>query len=168
MAMDVAEQVLVALRRILRASALQSKALAQRTGITTPQLLVLRALGTAGELTVSGISRAVNLSQATVTAIVDRLEKRTLVTRERSESDRRRVNVKLTPGAEELLASAPSPLQENFTSALSKLADWEQTQILSSLQRVASMMDASDIPAAPLLVGDTQLAGDPPQNQTVS
>jgi len=33
----------------------------------------------------------------------------------------------------------------------SRLQDWEQSQILSSLQRVAAMMNAGDIDASPVL-----------------
>ncbi|MCB1136759.1 MAG: MarR family transcriptional regulator, partial [Chlamydiia bacterium] len=67
------------------------------------------------------------------------------------------VQVSLTPAAEEVLERAPSPIQESFANAFSRLETWEQTLILSSLQRVAAMMDATDLPAGPLLVDDSQL-----------
>jgi hypothetical protein len=43
------------------------------------------------------------------------------------------------------------PLQDYFIRQFSDLQDWEQTQIISALQRVAHMMDAQHIDAAPLL-----------------
>lgn len=46
---------------------------------------------------------------------------------------------------------APTPLQEEFMDRFSRLQDWEQSQILSSLQRVAAMMNAGDIDASPVL-----------------
>ena len=42
-------------------------------------------------------------------------------------------------------------LQEEFTEQFNKLEDWEKTQILSSLQRVVSMMEAKHIEATPIL-----------------
>ena len=50
-----------------------------------------------------------------------------------------------------LLESAPSPLQDRFRSEFSKLEEWEQTQMLASLQRIAAMMDAEQLDAAPVL-----------------
>ena len=51
-----------------------------------------------------------------------------------------------------LLEEAPSPLQERFHHELSRLHEWERTMILATLQRIASMMDAEEIEAAPVLV----------------
>ena len=46
---------------------------------------------------------------------------------------------------------APSVLQEHFTRALRGLADWEQYQILASLQRVVALMEARDLETSPFL-----------------
>lgn len=151
---QVCEEVLITMRRILRAISLQSKQLSSRYGITTPQLLAMRALVHGPGLSIGDLSKAINLSQATVTAIVDRLESREMVRRERSTSDRRRVIVQLTEVGLEVLASAPSPIQEAFIQSFSKLAQWEQTLVLSTLQRVATMMDVQDVAVAPLLASD--------------
>jgi hypothetical protein len=42
-------------------------------------------------------------------------------------------------------------LQERFEKRLSDLKDWEKMQLLSSLQRIAEMMNAEDIDASPVL-----------------
>jgi hypothetical protein len=42
-------------------------------------------------------------------------------------------------------------LQDKFMYELSKLADWEMTMILSSLQRITSILDVESIEAAPVL-----------------
>ena len=57
----------------------------------------------------------------------------------------------LTDAGNELIRNAPMPLQDYFIRQFSDLQDWEQTQIISALQRVAHMMDAQHIDAAPLL-----------------
>lgn len=155
---DKSEEVLVVLRKIIRAISLQSKQIQQTFGITTPQLFVLRALKEFGSITVGGISKEVNLSQATVTAIIDRLEKKNYVKRERSSSDRRKVYVNLTDLGIATINNAPSPLQEQFTESFSNLKEWEQTLILSSLQRVADMMGALKLHASPLLTEDAQIS----------
>ncbi len=138
---DPCEAVLLALRRIARAIDLHSKRLVQRYGLTGPQALVLRSLLLVSELSVGELARRVNLSQATVTDILDRLEKRALVQRTRSTADKRRVLVRATADAKALGDALPL-LQESFVAEFRRLQEWEQTLILSSLQRVASMMDA--------------------------
>jgi hypothetical protein len=50
-----------------------------------------------------------------------------------------------------LVAHAPIPLHETFVSRFQALEEWEQSQILSALQRVAQMMDARDLDASPVL-----------------
>jgi DNA-binding MarR family transcriptional regulator len=149
--MDRHTDVLIALRRIIRAIDMRSRRLMQQAGFTGPQLLVLQALGTHEEMSAGELAREVNLSQGTVTSILDRLEKRNLIQRVRSVTDRRKVFVTLTGNGQEQLASAPTLMQERFIERFSELKDWEQHQILASLQRLAEMMDAQDIDAAPVL-----------------
>src|SRR5690625_1946314 len=85
------EDVLIALRRIVRATDRYSRLLSKEAGLTAPQLLVMQAIVRHDELTMGQVADAVSLSQATVTTILDRLEKRGLVERKRSEQDKRRV-----------------------------------------------------------------------------
>jgi DNA-binding MarR family transcriptional regulator len=145
------DDVLVALRRIIRATDLHSKKLSKTSGLTAPQLLILQTLRDHGDLTVGEVARRVSLSQATVTTIIDRLERGKYVYRERSTEDKRKVHVHLTDNAFKTLVDAPKPLQEDFIRQFQDLHDWEQSMILSSLERVAYMMDAQHIDAAPVL-----------------
>ena len=149
--MEHIQEVLIALRRVIRATDLHSKYLAKTSGLTAPQILLLQTIRDKGQITIGEIANEMSLSQATVTTILDRLEKRKLVTRERSEQDKRKVHAYLTEGATDILKNAPIPLQEHFTRQFSDLQEWEKTMIISSLQRVAQMMDAQHIDAAPLL-----------------
>ncbi len=144
-------EVLVALRRVIRATDLHSKHLAKTTGLTAPQILLLQTIRDKGEVTIGELANKMSLSQATVTTILDRLEKRNLVFRERSTQDKRKVHAYLTDEGFEMLKGAPMPLQEQFARQFSDLHEWEQTMIISSLQRVAQMMDAQHIDASPVL-----------------
>jgi len=145
----------MALRRVIRATDMHSKHLSKTAGLTAPQLLVLQTLDRHGEVTIGEIAKAISLGQATVTTIITRLENRGSVAREKSQQDRRKVFVTLTPAGKQLLTKAPTPLQQKFVTQFAELKLWEQSMILSSLQRVATMMDADDIDASPFLdVGD--------------
>ncbi|MCE2593789.1 MarR family transcriptional regulator [Motilimonas cestriensis] len=149
--MNSIDEVLVALRRVIRATDLHSKHLAKTTGLTAPQILLLQTIRDKGQVTIGEIANEMSLSQATVTTIIDRLEKRNLVYRQRSQTDKRKVHALLTDEAVEVLKGAPIALQDHFARQFNGLEEWEQTMIISSLQRVARMMNAQNIDASPVL-----------------
>jgi DNA-binding MarR family transcriptional regulator len=145
------DEIVSALRRIVRAIDLQSRRMVEQCGLTGPQIVVLREAARLGGPSISSLARAVSLGQPTVSGILVRLEAQGLVRRKRSTQDRRSVFVTVTPKGTRLLAKAPSLLQDRFRSELSRLEKWERTQILALLQRLASMMDAESLDAAPML-----------------
>ena len=141
----------MALRRITRAIDLHSRRLVQSHGLTGPQTLLLRSLLNDGETSVGDLAQRISLSQATVTDILNRLEKRGLVRRVKSETDRRRVYVEATTACDRLLENSPPLLQERFAERFDALEEWEQMLMLSTLQRIAVMMDVRDLPLSPVL-----------------
>jgi DNA-binding MarR family transcriptional regulator len=149
------EELLISLRKVIRAIDIFSKKLNKDTGLTSPQLLVLQQIVLQEDVMLKDIAQRINLSSATVTSILDRLEPRGLVVRQRSTVDKRKVGLRVTPEGLAAINGAPTPLQEHFIKRFETLADWEQTQLVATMQRIASMMDAQDIDAAPLLDLDT-------------
>lgn len=142
--------MIAALRRVIRAVDLHSRTLVESHGLTGPQALILKALQ-GGSISAGELATRVSLSQGTVTDILNRIEQRGLVKRLRDTQDRRRVLVVATDAGLALLEQSPPLLQECFAQRFNNLQDWEQTQLLASLQRIAAMMDAEDIDAAPVL-----------------
>lgn len=160
---EIETQIVASIRRIMRAVDLHSRHLLDACGLTGPQLSVLKAAATLDLATAGAIARTVRISGATTTGILSRLEKRGLVQRVRGESDRRTVRVDVTEAGHAALDAAPSLLQDRFRDELGTLEDWERSMILSVLERIATMMDAGDLEAAPLLVADAgPLASDAP------
>lgn len=153
---DLEELIIRAIRRIVRAVDLQSRHLAGRCGLTGPQLIALRAVERLGPVSVSILAREISVGQATISGILDRLERRGLVERARDTRDRRKVTVLMTDAGRGILATAPPLLQDRFLHELTRLEEWERTSMLAALQRVASMMDAEEIDAAPLLVAGSE------------
>ena len=154
------QEVLVALRRITRAIDLRSKELEKQVGLTVPQLLILQTLKTIGELPVGDIARRVSLSQGTVTSVIHRLEAKGLLQRSRGHHDRRKVGISLTPEGARQTAAAPEMLQEVFISRFERLEPWERKMLVSSLERIASLMDAATVDASPILdIGDIATPG---------
>ena len=106
---SVSDKVLINLRRIIQAIDLHSRQLARQHGITTPQLIILKQIQGKETMTVSEVARQVSLKQATVTDILNRLERKGLVLREKDTKDRRRVLIS---------ARTETPLQQVFAPAI--------------------------------------------------
>ena len=151
MATERSANALIAIRRILRAAELASRTVAEQTGLTPSQIVVLQIIAQTGQPNAGTVAETARLSQATVTAILDRLEDRGLVTRERDPGDRRRVAVELTEKGRTALADAPDVLQNRFVARFDRLLDWEQAGLIAALERVAALLDAEGIDASPVL-----------------
>lgn len=143
--------VLIELRRIIRATQLNSKALARERGMTPSQLVALQFINASGEVTASQIAEAMHLTQPTVTTLLDRLEERQLIARGRRDDDRRRVRISLTEQGRQQLSSAPQSLHEQFSARFRELPAWEQSSILAALQRLGAILQVGAVDAAPIL-----------------
>lgn len=139
---EISDNVLVALRQIIQAIDLNSKQLIKRVGLTGPQLVILQYISAVEEISVGEVAKNVSLSQGTVTGILERMEKRGLVVRQKDRYDKRRVLVRITESGKKLLKKAPPVMEESFLKKFNQLQNWEKTMILSALQRLVFMMDA--------------------------
>ena len=151
---EVADEMLRSIRQIIRRVSEHSKSMARDAGLTIPQLLCLKAIGSRDEepeLTVAQVAEDMQLSAPTVSRIVDRLERAELVIRERRARDRRKVCLSLTPKGYERFQNLPVPLQERFVKNLMELPEGERVELLAALKRIVELMDAADIDAAPML-----------------
>jgi DNA-binding MarR family transcriptional regulator len=152
--LKIEEEIIVALRQITRAIGLHSKQLMKEYGLTTPQILVLKAAEALGNPTLRSIADAVNLTSATVSIILDKLIHKGYLTKAKDQVDRRKSSIELTARGKEVLLTSPKPLQSHFLQQLECLEPWEQLQMLSCLQRIATMMKAHQFEAAPILFGE--------------
>ncbi len=166
-------RILRALRRITRSVALHSRQLAAYSNITAPQLICLRAVIEHGPLTATAISREIHLSASTVVGILDRLEDKGLINRERGREDRRIVFVTATEAGVKLARETPSPLQKKLADALNALPEHEQVSITMSLERIVDLMESDGVApveapgelASPIL--DVPLGGALPESGLV-
>jgi DNA-binding MarR family transcriptional regulator len=145
---DPMKDLFMDLRRIMRAMDVYSRQLSGSHGLTGPQMLCLREIAEQGSLTTGSLALAIALSPATLTGILDRLEVRGLVSRERRPEDKRRVLVSLTALGRQMSQELPSPMQERFSDLLQELSSEEQAVIRKALNRVAKMME-EEVPQVP-------------------
>lgn len=148
---EMADAALIALRRILRVTESQARALARDTGLTASQVIVLKIVEHVGEAAAGQIAERAGISQGTVSTLVDKLEASGLARRKRGVDDRRQVFVELTKSGRAALERVPDLLQERFVRRFGLLPDWEQAYLVACLERVTTLLDASEIDASPVL-----------------
>jgi DNA-binding MarR family transcriptional regulator len=162
---EAEDEILRSLRRIIRAVDLYSHKLMTQSGVSGPQMICLRQLADLGPMQTSHLADAVQLSAATVCGILNRLEQRGLVVRERQVRDRRRVLVSLTEAGQDTVEHAPPGLHDVFLFKLRALPLDQQVAIRQTLTRVVEMMAAEALDAAPILVpGEAVTPGPDPSS----
>ncbi|MCE0505746.1 MULTISPECIES: MarR family winged helix-turn-helix transcriptional regulator [unclassified Roseivivax] len=149
--MDRTDTSLVALRRILRATELYGRDLARDVGLTAVQLRVLQIVAEKGNCHPSEIATRMGVSQATISVIIKKLEALGVLARHQSVGDRRQIDLTVTPEGAERLTSAPDALQQRYVQKFEAMPDWEQSMIVSVLERVANMLDDGEYDASPVL-----------------
>lgn len=113
-------------------------------GLTISQSLVIATLAKCGEMKITELSREINLSNSTVSGIVDRLEKQQLVVRMRSRDDRRFVYIKLAPKFEKIHKEVYEKAEESFENLLSRGTAEEIEQIINGLNVLKKILNDRD------------------------
>jgi DNA-binding MarR family transcriptional regulator len=114
-------------------------------GVTMQQYNVLRILRGAGErgLPTLAISERMIESAPGITRLLDRMEKRQWVTRERCPKDRRVVFARLTHAGEHLLAALDEPVARNAATTLPGISDANVAHLIELLAEVRSALSGS-------------------------
>ena len=105
--------------------------------ITSSQLQVLRCLWRGDGITVSALTCDASSDGGTVTGVLDRLERKALIRRERSHADRRVVQIWLTDAGRELEKPLTDIIEEINAMALVGLDGEQQQQLIQALETVA-------------------------------
>lgn len=148
-------EILTCLRKIIRAVDLNSKRLSSETSLTAPQILSLEVIAKNDSLTLAELAEQVHLSSSTMVGIVDRLENKNLVKRERSTEDRRKVFINITTEGKKVTKKAPTPLQDKLLESLSTLSENQQKSIVKSLHQLVEMLGVKNVKASPILTSQS-------------
>ena len=104
------------MRRYLRAS----EEAAREAGIEPQQhqlLLAVKGIPDGEEPRISYLAERLQIQHHSAVELVDRTEKKGLISRVRAESDRREVHIQLTPHGDQLLAALTQHMREELRSA---------------------------------------------------
>lgn len=156
-------QILRAIRRIIRRTSEYARSVGRQRGISIPQMLCMKAIADfpeSSEVTVAMVAQSVQLSAPTVSRILDKLENRGYVLRNRTSKDRRKVCLTLTEEGRSRIDNLPTPLHEQFLKRLDTLDPVERLGLLKALERIVELMDAEGMDASPMLTPELDVGPD--------
>jgi DNA-binding MarR family transcriptional regulator len=104
-----------------------------------------------GAITSTDVARRVHLDSSTLVGVLDRLEKKGLLRRERSHEDRRQVHLTATEAGQELAAKTPYPMQHTLGEKLTNISASEREQIARCMERLVSLIGADKLDGGPML-----------------
>ncbi len=128
------------LREIAHAFNIHSKYLQERHDITIPQVICLREVHEHGPVTLKELTQIVALNNSTVSGIVDRLERRELLTRLRSDRDRRQIHLQITEKGVRFLTEIPPPVPARFVEAVQRLPQKDVDRIIWAVDTLAAIL----------------------------
>lgn len=143
------ESVLRAYARFRAADVAMVARMRSHTGLSENELAILRFLlrerAHAHEVKPSEIARHLDISSASTTALLDRLEKAGMVVRESNPEDRRSILIAVTDQAEEAIASTYEAFEVRLAGLMTDLSPQEREDVAAFF---SSLADAADATAA--------------------
>jgi DNA-binding MarR family transcriptional regulator len=113
-----------------------------RGGLTGPQRIVMQALVQSEGLSLKQLSRQISLAHSTVSGIVDRLQARGMVVRQKDESDGRATVIAPSSEVRDFLANRmPELAMSPLTEALRDATDSEKATVLRGLKKLRALVE---------------------------
>jgi DNA-binding MarR family transcriptional regulator len=105
------------------------------------QVRALFLLASQEEATAGELAKHAELSPASMTAMLDQLERSGVVVRRRSDTDRRQVIVTLTDAGREQIAERRAAWEQRWRAALGAHSDEEVEAALRVMRTIAGLLD---------------------------
>lgn len=136
------------LRLIFQVVQAHSKTVEQQCGLSSAKLWMMWELFANPGLRVSELAKALTIHPSTCSNMLDQLEDRKLLRRNRSLTDQRAVHLYLTEEGERVLSIAPRPAQGKLSDALEHLSDDHLVHLEEGLSQLLDAMKVKDEKAA--------------------
>lgn len=145
------------IRRFFQVVNEHSKLVERETSLTGPQLWAIKVIAETQPIKPSELARRMYLHPATVVGLIDRLVKRGLVSRVRSEEDRRVVEISLSDKGTELILSAPEVPQGLIVKGLEGLTAEKLSRVADGLEELVKILGAEGLPPQLILSSEVNL-----------
>jgi len=140
-----ATSVLQRFRSVARATQRHSQWVERKSSVSGAQLWAMRELADQPGQRVGELAERLAIHQSTASNMLDRIERRGLVRRDRTGSDQRVVRVFLTPEGEEALARSPSPARGLLPEALRQMNPEQLELLQGALDELIEYMAEIDV-----------------------
>ncbi len=151
------ERSMNAVRSIVRAQRINTRAVELKMGISLAQLFVLQQLAERSADSLNELAERTATHQSSVSVVVRRLVERGLASRTASANDRRRIEIAVTAAGRELLAGAPVTVSMELVAALRRMPRSDREQLADLLERW--LREARIDFTTPPMLGEDEEAG---------
>ncbi len=103
-------------------------------GYTSSQYYMLLEISKSPNVAMNELSRKLNVAISTATRVIDKLEKKGLIERDRAEADRRVVLVSLTKTGSEILALIQQGVSQYYENIIANVPNGELTTTLECIK----------------------------------
>ena len=146
-----------AVRSIVRALRINTRAIEAKMGMSLAQLFVLQQLAERPANSLNELAERTATHQSSVSVVVRRLVEDGYVSRTTSAIDKRRIEIDVTPKGRGLLADAPTTIQAQLMTALREMTDGDRTTLANLLE---SWLRRANIDiASPPMLGEEETGG---------
>ena len=146
-----------AVRSIVRALRVNTRAIEVQTGISLAQLFVLQQLAERPAHSLNDLAARTATHQSSVSVVVRRLVERGLATRVTAPTDKRRIEITVTESGREMLAGAPTTIQAQLVRGLGALSAAERQGLADLIERW--LAGASINITTPPMLGEDDILG---------
>lgn len=136
------------LRILFKAVQAHSKKVEKVCGLSSAKLWMLHEISKQPGIKVSQLAKVLSIHPSTCSNMLDKLEDKELMYRNRSKTDQRTVHLYPTQQGTELLQIAPSPPQGKLSSTLQKLSQPQLADLETSLEALMEALHFEDDKAA--------------------
>jgi DNA-binding MarR family transcriptional regulator len=144
-----------AVRAIVRALRINTRAIELKIGISLAQLFVLQQVAERPAESLNDLAERTATHQSSVSVVVRRLVDRGLVTRRSSSVDKRRVQIAVTPAGEAILKGAPRTIQVRLMTAMEKMPSAERRSLADLMEKW--LVSAGISFTAPPMMGEADM-----------
>lgn len=147
------QEILDAIRRIVRMLRISSRITEKEMGLSSAQLYVLQKLNETSGMSLNDLAKRTMTHQSSVSVVVAKLADRGLVVSKKSEEDARRVEISIASAGKRLIKRSRKSFQDKLISAIESLPKTRRSALARDLAKIASEAGTTSGPA-PLFFED--------------
>ncbi len=129
------------LREIIKTAQEQFQSTTERAGISGSQAWALSEIAARPGMIVSELGKVMAIHPSTTSNMLDKMQKRGLIRRERIDSDQRVVRLFVTGEGDALLRALPAPARGLLPDALARLSDDELDRVDTALGLILEKLE---------------------------